>query len=33
MANETKGNWWIWKVFWILLAITTVEVVLGMIKP
>ncbi len=33
MSNETKGNWWIWKVFWILLAITTVEVVLGMIKP
>jgi len=33
MANETKGNWWIWKVFWILLGITTFEVALGMIKP
>ena len=31
--NENKGNWWIWKVFWILLIVTTVEVVLGLIKP
>lgn len=33
MAEEKKGNWWIWKVFWILLALTTFEVVLGMFKP
>ena len=33
MASETKGNWWIWKVFWILLFITAFEVALGMIKP
>ena len=33
MANEQKGNWWIWKVFWILLIVTAVEVVLGIIKP
>ena len=34
MANETKkGNWWIWKVFWILLFVTAVEVILGIIKP
>ena len=33
MANETKGNWWIWKVFWILLFITAFEVALGIIKP
>tara|TARA_E500000331_G_C17196192_1_gene687180 strand:- start:859 stop:1179 length:321 start_codon:yes stop_codon:yes gene_type:complete len=33
MASEQKGNWWIWKVFWILLIVTTVEVVLGIIKP
>ena len=33
MANETKGNWWIWKVFWILLGITALEVALGIIKP
>jgi cytochrome c oxidase subunit IV len=31
--SEKKGNWWIWKVFWILLIITAVEVVLGIIKP
>jgi len=30
---EHKGTWWIWKVFWILLIVTTVEVVLGIIKP
>ena len=33
MAEENKGNWWIWKVFWILLALTTFEVLLGMFKP
>ncbi len=34
MAQETtNSNWWIWKVFWILLGITAVEVALGMIKP
>ena len=34
MANTTtNSNWWIWKVFWILLIVTTVEVVLGIIKP
>ena len=33
MGNEQKSNWWIWKVFWILLIVTTVEVVLGIIKP
>jgi cytochrome c oxidase subunit 4 len=33
MANETKENWWIWKVFWILLFITAFEVALGIIKP
>ena len=31
--NHNKGNWWIWKVFWILLVVTGVEVVLGIIKP
>ena len=30
---EQVGTWWIWKVFWILLVITGVEVVLGIIKP
>ena len=30
---EQNGTWWIWKVFWILLIITAVEVVLGIIKP
>ena len=30
---ENQGHWWIWKVFWILLIVTTVEVVLGIIKP
>ena len=30
---EHSGTWWIWKVFWILLIVTTVEVVLGIIKP
>jgi len=34
MAKETTdGNWWIWKVFWILLVITAVEVLLGIYKP
>ena len=28
-----EGTAWIWKVFWILLAVTTVEVALGIIKP
>ena len=28
-----EGTKWIWKVFWILLIVTTVEVVLGIIKP
>ena len=31
--TTTNSNWWIWKVFWILLVVTTVEVVLGLIKP
>ena len=31
--SENEGHWWIWKVFWILLIVTTVEVVLGIIKP
>ena len=30
---EHKGTWWIWKVFWILLVVTAVEVILGIIKP
>lgn len=30
---EHSGTWWIWKVFWILLIVTAVEVVLGIIKP
>ena len=33
MSNEQKGNWWIWKVFWILLVVTSVEVLLGIIQP
>ena len=33
MENEKKGNWWIWKVFWILLVVTSVEVLLGIIRP
>ena len=32
MGEEKKGNWWIWRVFWILLFITTFEVVLGILK-
>lgn len=31
--SEHNGTWWIWRVFWILLVITGVEVVLGIIKP
>ena len=30
--NEKESNWWIWRVFWILLIITAVEVVLGIFK-
>ena len=30
---EHQGTGWIWKVFWILLIVTTVEVALGIIKP
>ena len=33
MENKNKGNWWIWKVFWILLVLTTLEVCLGIFKP
>ncbi|MDG1253438.1 MAG: cytochrome C oxidase subunit IV family protein [Schleiferiaceae bacterium] len=35
MADHASptGTSWIWKIFWILLAITTVEVVLGIAKP
>ena len=34
MGNqENESHWWIWKVFWILLIVTAVEVVLGIIKP
>ena len=32
MGAAKKGNWWIWRVFWILLFITTFEVVLGILK-
>lgn len=31
--ESPEGIWWIWKVFILLLVITTVEVVLGIIKP
>ena len=31
--TTTNSNWWIWKVFWILLIVTAVEVALGIIKP
>ena len=33
MAQNEEGHWWIWKVFWILLIVTAVEVILGIIKP
>ena len=32
MGAEKKGNWWIWRVFWILLLVTTFEVLLGILK-
>ena len=32
MSENNKSNWWIWKVFWILLGLTTVEVALGIFK-
>ena len=31
--SDHNGTWWIWKVFWILLVITGVEVTLGIVKP
>ena len=31
--SEKTGTWWIWRVFWILLIVTAVEVILGIIKP
>ena len=31
--ESPEGTWWIWKVFIILLVVTTVEVALGIIKP
>ena len=31
MADK-NGNWWIWRVFWILLAVTALEVFLGILK-
>tara|TARA_B100001113_G_C20893933_1_gene528233 strand:- start:289 stop:627 length:339 start_codon:yes stop_codon:yes gene_type:complete len=30
--NHNKGNWWIWKVFWLLLIVTAAEVILGILK-
>ena len=33
MVNHSNSNWWIWKVFWILLIVTAIEVALGIIKP
>lgn len=33
-AHESpKGTWWIWKIFWLLLIITAVEVAFGLWKP
>ena len=32
MAGNRKGNWWIWRVFWILLGVTAFEVFLGILK-
>ena len=29
--TEHKGTWWIWKVFWILLIVTALEVFFGLI--
>jgi len=31
--ESPEGTWWVWKVFIILLVVTTVEVALGIIKP
>ena len=31
--ESPEGTWWIWKVFFILLIVTAVEVALGIIKP
>lgn len=31
--ESPAGTKWIWKVFWILLIVTAVEVILGIIKP
>tara|TARA_B000000441_G_C21427816_1_gene169437 strand:+ start:54 stop:398 length:345 start_codon:yes stop_codon:yes gene_type:complete len=31
--ESPEGTGWIWKVFWILLIVTTVEVALGIVKP
>lgn len=31
--SEQTGTWWIWKVFWLLLIVTAIEVILGIIKP
>ena len=34
MADKhPQGTGWIWRTFWILLVVTTVEVALGIIKP
>lgn len=34
MADKhPQGTGWIWRTFWILLIVTTVEVALGIIKP
>jgi len=30
---QSNSTWRIWKVFWILLALTTLEVLLGIFKP
>jgi cytochrome c oxidase subunit IV len=31
--HPPQGTGWIWKTFWILLIITTVEVALGIVQP
>ena len=31
--SEQTGTWWIWRVFWLLLIVTAIEVILGIIKP
>lgn len=31
--ESPEGTWWVWKVFWILLIVTAVEVALGIIQP